>query len=68
LRLIFKSDNVEDLRIKFSSLFHSAVGASANAWFPNFLRDSVTTKLAGDEDCRARLDWRDEQGVISEEI
>jgi len=32
-----------------------------------FLLDRVITKSASDKDRRARLDWRDEQGVTSEE-
>jgi len=32
-----------------------------------YLYDRLTTKSARDEDCRARLDWRDEQSVTSEE-
>jgi len=49
--------------MKTGNLFHSAGLANAKARFPNFLIDRVTTKSAWDEDCRARLDWRDEQGV-----
>jgi len=57
--------------MKSGSLFHSAgcTGvAYENAQFTNFLSDHVTTKSAWDE-CvrRARLDWRNEQGVRSEE-
>ena len=64
-----KSDNVEDLQIKSGSLFHSAGPASANARFPNFLSDRVTTKSVWDEDRRPSpcLDWRDEQSVTSDD-
>ena len=61
-----KSVNVEDLRIKSGSLFHSAGPASANARFPSFVSDRVTTKSACDEDCNPRLEGRDKQGVTSE--
>ena len=62
-----KSVNVEDLRIKSGSLFHSAGSASANARFPSFLSDRVITKSACDEDRNPRLEGRDEQGVTSED-
>lgn len=63
-----KAGNVEDLRMKSGSLFHSAGPASVNARFPNFLTDLVTAKSAWEEDRSPRLDWRDEQGVTSEEM
>ena len=53
--------------MKTGNLFHSAGPANAKARFPNFLIDCVTTKSVSDEDRRARLDWKDEQGVTSEE-
>ena len=37
-----KIDNLEGLRIKTGSLFHSAGPASANALLPSFLSDRVT--------------------------
>ena len=42
--------------------------ANASARFTNFLSDRVTTKSAWDECVRRDgLDWRNEQGVTSEE-
>jgi len=56
-----------DLRMKSANLFHSASPASADARFLNFKSDHMTTKSAWVEDCRAHLDWRNEQGVTNEE-
>ena len=53
--------------MKTGNLIHSAGPANAKARFPNFLIDRVTTKSTCDEDRKARLDWRDEQGVTREE-
>jgi len=52
-----KNKNVEDLRIKSGSFFHST--GLANAWFPNFLSDFLTMKSASDEDCSPHLNRRD---------
>ena len=63
-----KTDGVGERRIDSGRLFHSVGPAMAKARFPNLQFDRVTAKSPFDADRSPCLDWREVQGVTSDEM